>query len=108
MDEELEVGEETRQGLGEAGSVTIADSIWDRCVPRNLLSNYRRHLRRTDVADSRRGKKAEVLACMMEDVMVTTRGQAHAQAGHRHGLSTSIIERELQAAPQPGGRAQGR
>ena len=77
-EDESEVGEDTaRRGLGEAGSVTIADSIWNRCVPSDLLRKYRRHLRRTQVADSGRGKRAKVLGCMMEDVRVTTRGMKH-------------------------------
>ena len=39
-EDESEVGEETaRRGLGQAGSVTIADSIWNRCVPSNLLAS---------------------------------------------------------------------
>ena len=77
-EDESEVGEETaRRGLGAAGSVTIADSIWDRCVPWDLLPRYRRHLRRMRVADNRRGNKAKVLGCMMEDVRETTRWFKH-------------------------------
>ena len=76
--DESEVAEDTaRRGLSEAGSMTIADSIWNKCVPRGLLSKYKRHLRRTEVADSGKGKKVEILACMMEDVRETTRGIKH-------------------------------
>ena len=68
--------------------MTIAESIWDRCVPCNLLSKYRRHLRRTDMADSGRGKKAEVLACMMEGVRVTTKGVKHTR---RRATTTAFL-----------------
>ena len=56
-EDESEVGEEmARRGLGEAGSVTIADSIWNKCVPSDLLDGYRRHLRQT-----REGEEGEHL-----------------------------------------------
>ena len=29
-----------RRGVGEVGKVEIADSIWRRCVPGNLLRTY--------------------------------------------------------------------
>ena len=52
-EEESDVSEETaRRDLGEAGAVTIANSIWNRCVPHDLLSKYKRHLWRTVAADS--------------------------------------------------------
>ena len=74
-EDESEVTEDTaRRGLGEAGLVTVAASIWNRCVPSDLLGKYRRHLRRERVADSGRGRRAKVLGCMFEDIRVTTRG----------------------------------
>ena len=74
-EDESEVNEDTaRQGLGEAGSVTIAASIWNRCVPSDLLDKYRQHLGKRRVADSGRGRRAKVLGCMFSDVRVTTRG----------------------------------
>ena len=54
--------------------MTIAASIWNRCVPSDLLAKYRRHLRKQRVADIGRGRRAKVLGCMFEDVRVTTRG----------------------------------
>ena len=88
-EEESEVGEGTaRRGLGEAGSVTVTDSIWNRCVPSDPLRRYRRHLKQTPVANSGRGKKAKVLGCMMEDVRVTTRGVKHTR---RRATTTALL-----------------
>ena len=45
-EEEDEVEEQTAaRGLGEAGHVHVADSIWNHCVPRDLLKKYKRHMR---------------------------------------------------------------
>ena len=98
-EDESEVGEETaRRGLGKAGSVTIADSIWNKCVPSDLLRKYRRRLRRTQVADSGRGHKAKVLGCMMEDVRVTTKGVKHTR---RRATTTAFLRPKLKEKCRP-------
>ena len=60
--------------------------------------------------DSSKEKKAEVLACMMEDIRDTTNwysDKAHEKAGHHDGIPPPEVEGEVQAAPQPGGCARG-
>ena len=68
--------------------MTIADSIWNRCVPSDLLRKYQRHLTSTQVADRERGKRAKALGCMMEDVKVTTRGVKHTR---RRATTTAFL-----------------
>ena len=73
-EEEDEVEEEVAaRGLGKAGHVHIADSIWNHCVPKDLpRTKYKRHMRTEKV--QKRGKSARALGAMLEPVRVTTKG----------------------------------
>ena len=72
-EEEDGVEEETAaRGLGEAGHAHIADSIWNRCVPKDLLKKYKQHMRTEK--GQKRGKSARALGTMLEAVRVTTKG----------------------------------
>ena len=71
-EEESEVEEATaKRRLGEATSVTLADSIWRKCVPPDLLKKYRRHLR--TVPAITKGND-ENLEHMLESVRTVTKG----------------------------------
>ena len=79
-EEEDEVEEETAaRGLGEAGHVNIADSIWNRCVPKDLLKKYKRHMKAEK--GQAQGKSARALGAMLEAVRVTTKGIKRTKKG---------------------------
>ena len=69
-----------REGLGEAGDVTLADSIWDRCVPKGLLTKYKRHVKALPESPVCRGNQAPMLKAMMEAVRTIMRGAKHTTA----------------------------
>ena len=67
------------RGLGEAGHVQIAHSIWNRCVPRDLLKKYKR--RKRDERGANRGKAVKALGAMLEAVRLTTKGIKRTKRG---------------------------
>ena len=98
-EEESEVEEATaRKSLGEAGSVTLADSIWQKCVPPDLLKTYK-HLRTVPPMKKRKEKNLEHMLEQCEDN--NKRSEAHQEKGHKILLSTAQDEREMQITAAP-------
>jgi len=78
-EEEDEVDEEVAaKGLGEAGSVHLADSIWNSCVPKDLKKKYETHMK--EAAQEIRGKPEAAVGAMLESVRVITRGTKRTSA----------------------------
>ena len=60
--------------------MTLAEPIWKKCIPKGLLSTYKRHVRQLREAPICRGKQEEELKAMMESIRITMGGAKHTRA----------------------------